>query len=442
MEIKNTYHSIWKISYPIIFGLVAQNILNVIDTAFLGRVSDVALGAGAIGGLFYFALITIGMGFGIGAQIMIGRKNGEKNYAAIGPIVYHTFFFLSITALMLFAIFHYLAPFFLKSVISSPAIYKGSLEFFEYRIWGILFAFINITFSSFYIGVVKTRVLTFSTTLMAAINIILDYCLIFGHWGFPEMGIGGAALASVIAEVAVMLFFIIYTLQLKNKSYHLFKFIKLDFTLLKSISKLSMPVMLQYFMSFSGWFIFFIIVERISEEALAISNIIRSIYMVIMIPVWGLSTAVNTIVSNVIGQGRHEDVLPLIKKVVFISIISAIVMVQGNIFFPRLLISFYTNNPLLIEHALPVLNVVTIAMMVFSIAMVLFSSVSGSGNTKITLIFETYAISIYIITAYLLSEVFHQPIAIIWIVEIIYFLVVGISSYIYLKSKKWQAADL
>jgi len=164
--------------------------------------------------------------------------------------------------------------------------------------------------------------------------------------------------------------------------------------------------------------------------------------MVIMIPVWGLSTAVNTIVSNVIGQGRHEDVLPLIKKVVFISIVSAIVMVQGNIFFPRLLISFYTNNPLLIEHALPVLNVVTIAMMVFSIAMILFSSVSGSGNTKITLIFETYAISIYIITAYLLSEVFHQPIAMVWIVEIIYFLVVGISSYIYLKSKKWQAADI
>ncbi len=442
MEIKNTYHSIWKISYPIIFGLVAQNILNVIDTAFLGRLSDVAIGAGAIGGLFYFALITIGMGFGIGAQIMIGRKNGEKNYAEIGPIVYHTFFFLSITAIMLFALFNYIAPVFLKNIISSPAIYKGSLEFFEYRIWGILFAFLNITFSSFYIGIVRTRVLTFSTTLMAVVNIILDYFLIFGHWGFPEMGIGGAALASVIAEAVVTLFFIIYTLQLKNKKYGLFKLRKLNFGLLRSISNLSIPVMLQYFMSFSGWFIFFIIVERISEEALAISNVIRSIYMVIMIPVWGLSMAVNTIVSNVIGQERHDDVLPLIKKVVLISIISSLIMVQGNIFFPRLLISFYTNNPLLIEHAIPVLNVVTVAMMVFSVAMVLFSSVSGSGNTKITLFFEVYAISTYIIVAYLLAIVFHLPIAYVWIVEIIYFLIIGISSYFYLKSNKWQTTNI
>ena len=81
-SIRVTYKHIWKISGPIILGLVAQNLLNVIDTIFLGRVGEVALGAGAIGGLFYLAVVMLGIGFGTGTQILIGRRNGEKNFAS------------------------------------------------------------------------------------------------------------------------------------------------------------------------------------------------------------------------------------------------------------------------------------------------------------------------------------------------------------------------
>ncbi len=84
MQTNISYKGIWKLSTPIILGLLAQNIIQVIDTAFLGRVGEVELGASALAGVFYLALFIVGFGFATGTQILIGRRNGEKNYKAIG----------------------------------------------------------------------------------------------------------------------------------------------------------------------------------------------------------------------------------------------------------------------------------------------------------------------------------------------------------------------
>ena len=78
---------IWQITYPIFLGLLAQNIINVTDTAFLGRVGEVALGAAGMGGLYYICIFTIAFGFSTGAQILIARRNGEQRYRTIGPLL-------------------------------------------------------------------------------------------------------------------------------------------------------------------------------------------------------------------------------------------------------------------------------------------------------------------------------------------------------------------
>ena len=90
MSASLSYRSIWKISYPIFLSLLAQHIIIVVDTAFLGRVGEIELGASAIGGLFYVCLFILGFGFGTGAQILIARRNGEGKYDQIGAYVDHS----------------------------------------------------------------------------------------------------------------------------------------------------------------------------------------------------------------------------------------------------------------------------------------------------------------------------------------------------------------
>jgi putative MATE family efflux protein len=195
-----TYKYIWVVSFPVILSLLAQNFTNLIDTVFLGRVGEVELGASAIGGILYFTLFTLGFGFSIGSQILISRRNGEKNYGDIGPIFEKTMYFLIIIGIVIIIFTRFISPLLLKRIISSPHIYKATFEFLDYRIWGIFFAFINTAFRAFYVGIIRTKYLTYSAIIIAFVNIALDYVLIFGNFGFPAMGISGAAIASVIAE--------------------------------------------------------------------------------------------------------------------------------------------------------------------------------------------------------------------------------------------------
>ncbi|MBU0488989.1 MAG: MATE family efflux transporter, partial [Bacteroidetes bacterium] len=182
---------IWNITYPIILGLVAQNVINVTDTAFLGRVGEAELGASAIGGLFYIALFMLGFGFGIGAQILMARRNGERNFRDIGRIFDQSLYFLFALAVVLWAFIWFLSPGILRDAIASPDVYKKSVEYIDYRIFGIFFAFMNVLFRSFYISITRTLIITMGAAIMAVVNIVLDYVMIFGHAGFPEMGIAG-----------------------------------------------------------------------------------------------------------------------------------------------------------------------------------------------------------------------------------------------------------
>lgn len=433
-----SYKNILKVALPIIISGVAQNIVNVTDTMFLGRLSNVALGAGGNAGIFYFVLVITGMGFTTGAQIIIGRRNGEKNYAQIGKIFDHSIYFLVPLGILLYFFIKHWAPFLLEIITLSPAILEASIEFLSYRAFGILFAFINFTFIAFYVGTTKTKILIYATVLMMLVNVFLDYALIFGNFGFPEMRIKGAALASVISEAVALIFFILYTYKaIDIEKYQLFEFKKFDTVVFKRILKVSSPVMLQNFLSLSSWFIFFMIIEKIGERELAISHIIRSIYMVLMIPLFGFSSATNTLVSNLIGQGRKNQVLPLIKKITILSLLSTSFVLLFNLLIPQQMIGFYTNDLNLILDTIPTLNVISFTMFVFALAFILFNGVSGTGNTKTSLLIEFITISIYLVSTYYIALVLEASLPIVWCSEIIYFGLLGIMSFIYLKWGNW-----
>lgn len=443
MKTSITYRDIWKIAYPIILGSVAQNLINVTDTAFLGRVGEVALGAGAIGGIFYISAIMLAWGFGIGTQIIVARRNGEKEYARIGKTLEHAFLFLMPLALILFTIMKGFSGNVLSNVIRSDEVCAATSEFIRFRIYGFFFASFNFLFRAFYVGIARTKVITFTTSVMAVVNIFFDYSLIFGHYGLPEMGIGGAALASVIAEGSATLFFFAYTLvSIPRGKYRLFHFQKLDLTLYFRVIKVSLPIMLQNFLSLGAWFVFFLFVEKLGEKPLAISNIIRSFYMVLMIPMWGFASATNTLVSTLIGEGKPEEVWPLTFKIVRLCFFMVLSVVVIGFLFPEPALRIYTNDRGLIADSMPVLYVINLAALMLSVTFVLFNAVSGTGKTQVSFFIEFATIVVYLAATYLLAEVLKSNVAVVWIVEWIYALMLGSISYLYLRYGRWRVARI
>lgn len=434
-----TNKEIWRVTYPIFLGLLAQNVINVTDTAFLGRVGEVALGAAAMGGLLYICVYTIAFGFSVGSQILIARRNGEGNYRAVGPIMWQGTAFSFGMAVCLLILMYFSAAPLIRLLITSDSIYGATYEFFTWRIWGFLFAFVNVMFRGLYIGITRTKVLTMNAVVMALVNVVLDYALVFGELGLPEMGIRGAALASVIAEASSLLFFLLYTYyKVDLKKYGLNRFGQFDLSMVLRILRISCFTMVQYFLAMAIWFVFFMALERLGQRQLAVANIVRSVYVVLLIPVQALSTTANTLVSNLIGAGGSSGVITLLHKISRMSFLIMVVCVGLCVAFPGSILSVYTNEEALLVESVSALYVVCGAMLIASLANVYFNGISGTGNTQAALVLEVFVQVFYALYIIVVGMVIQAPVDVCFTTEVIYYVLMLGSSLIYLKKAKWQ----
>lgn len=434
-----TNKEIWRVTYPIFLGLLAQNVINVTDTAFLGRVGEVALGAAAMGGLLYICVYTIAFGFSVGSQILIARRNGEGNYRSVGPIMWQGTAFSFGMAVCLLILMYFSAAPLIRLLITSDSIYGATYEFFTWRIWGFLFAFVNVMFRGLYIGITRTKVLTMNAVVMALVNVVLDYALVFGELGLPEMGVRGAALASVIAEASSLLFFLLYTYyKVDLKKYGLNRFGQFDLSMVLRILRISCFTMVQYFLAMAIWFVFFMALERLGQRQLAVANIVRSVYVVLLIPVQALSTTANTLVSNLIGAGGSSGVVTLLHKISRMSFLIMVVCVGLCVAFPGSILSVYTNEEALLVESVSALYVVCGAMLIASLANVYFNGISGTGNTQAALVLEIFVQIFYALYIIVVGMVIQAPVDVCFTTEVIYYVLMLGSSLIYLKKAKWQ----
>jgi MATE family, multidrug efflux pump len=430
-------------AFPVMIGSIAITVLNVTDTAFLGRVGEVELGASAIGGVFYFVLVMVGVAIGIGTQILIARRAGEKKHAEIGEIFDHSFLIFLSLSVFLFLILKFAAPALLPLILSDSRVVGASIQFLEYRSYGIFFILLATVYRSFYVGIAQPRIYGYYSFLMAGVNLLLGYLLIFGNFGFPQMGIAGAGLASSISEGIGLIYLVVYTLLKPDiKEFRLFRFKNLKGSLISQNLELSAPLVVQNILSMGAWFIFFVFIEKMGERPLAVSNITRGVYMINMTPIWGFMMAANSMVSNIIGQNRKQDVMLLIHRIILLSLAVTAGMIAINLLFPYELLGLFTADRSVMEDSYYLLRIVNSAMLFFAFAIVCISAVSGTGATRMALVIEIVAILLYMIYIYLTTFYFRLSVEYVWLSEILYWVVTGAASYVYLRSRRWEKIQL
>jgi putative MATE family efflux protein len=443
-EEKYTYRRILTIASPIIIGHLAENIINITDTIFVGRLGEKPLGAVGLGGLYYYTYVLIVMGLAMGAQILIGRRNGEKNYHQIGLITGNAIYTFAAIGIFLFTLLQVITPSLLSVLVKSRDIYELALSYVTIRSFGMLFVCMTFVFRAFYIGITHTKVIIFITIGAALINIFFNQVLIFGHLGFKPMGIRGSATASVIAEGCGLTGYYIYSiLGQKNKKFNLFQFRKPDFGIIGSFLKLGVPIMLQSWISVSSWFVFFIFIEKLGERALSVSSIIKSLYVVMMIPVWGFGSATNTLVSNAMGAERQFEVLKITKKVMSLSVILMLAIVQVNIFFPGMVLSLFNRDPAIVADATGPLRMISFALLIFSAGGMMFNAVSGTGSTRISLYIELITLILYFSWIIVCGTFLKSGVVTwLWASEVVYMLSLAVFAFLYLRTGRWKGVKI
>lgn len=439
MKTKYTYKQIWTIAYPILISLIMEQLIGMTDTAFLGRVGEIELGASAIAGVYYLAIFMLAFGFSIGAQILIARRNGEGNYKEIGAIFYQGIYFLLAVAVILFTLSLVFSPNILQSIISSPNIYNAAESYIHWRIYGFFFSFAGVMFRAFFVGTTQTKTLTLNSIVMVLSNVVFNYILIFGKFGFPALGIAGAAIGSSLSELVSLIFFILYTWKrIDGKKYGLNILPRFQSDTLKRILNVSIWTMIQNFVSLSTWFMFFLFVEHLGERSLAVANIIRNVSGIPFMVTMAFAATCGSLVSNLIGAGEQDCVRGTIRQHIRIGYAFVLPILAFFCLFPELILRIYTDMPELREASVTSLWTLCSAYLILVPANVYFQSVSGTGNTRTALAMELCVLAIYVAYATYFIYYLKMDIAFSWTTEHVYAIFTLMFCYQYMKKGNWR----
>jgi putative MATE family efflux protein len=439
VKVVATNKSILRLALPISLALAIPQISFMANTAFLGRFGEQELAVNGVAGIFYLTLSMIGYGLSNGMQIQMARRAGEDDHAGLTRSFSNGILLSLLFSLGLMMLSLWLTPLIFGLSLSNQDNAFLSIGYLYVRVWGLPFLMLTQLANAFFIATHRSRFLIYGSLGGTLTNIIFDYLLIFGNFDFPRLGLTGAAIASILGEVVYCsIMYGTFYFNKFHKEYPLHQYLRFDTSLSQRSLKIASPLIIQYLFSIGGWQIFFIFVEHLGTRELAASQILRSIFGVVGIGAWALAATCNTMVSNIIGQGKQKQVLYLIGKVARISFIYSVVVSALLLLFSTQFLHLYDNDPTLIAFAKPSLIVIVLATLIMSISTVVFNGVVGTGNTLINLTIEVTSVFVYLTYCYFIIQRMRLPLAYAWCSEFVYWSFLFIISFAYLKSGRWK----
>jgi Na+-driven multidrug efflux pump len=312
--------------------------------------------------------------------------------------------------------------------------------FLSYRIWGLIPSFMSFVFIAFYSGIGRTNILAISIAVMTFFNVVLNYGLVYGKFGLPEIGIGGSGMATSISEtLAVLVLFGGTFYKRRIHDFYLFRFAKFDLRLLKEMSNMAVPLMLQSFAAVGGWLFFFARIETVlGKDSLAISSIFRQLILFFTIPTWSLGSTANTIISNLVGQRDFGGVKDAVRKISVVSLAFAVLACLIIYLFPEFCVGIFTSKQdyALVPMATEILPVIFVIFILMSFTNIIYNGVISLGDIYIALGIQVGVVIIYIAYFQFMFTLPFVSTFWIWTAEWIYWLSILIASLVFFKFKR------
>jgi MATE family multidrug resistance protein len=439
LRLATGYKQILFMAMPISLAMLVPQINFITNNIFLGMLGEQELASAGITGVYYLIFAVIGNGLNNGLQALIARRAGQNLPKEIGRLFFHGVWVALAIASFGIAITYALAPWVMHTTVHDSRIAEEVTSFLLIRIWGLPFLYLYVMRNALLVGTNQTRFLVWGTLTEAVVNIVLDYALIFGRLGLPALGFNGAAYASIVAEASgLLVIYLVIHLKGMHRSFAFFEQVKIDFAVIRLILTISAPLIVQFAVSIMSWEFFYILVEHHGPRALAISNTMRNIFGLFGIFCWAFAATTNTMVSNVIGQGRSEEVLPLIRRIVRLSLgISLVLFIVLNLV-PEWFLSFYSQGDAFIAEAIPIVRIVSVALLMMSFGTIWLNAVTGTGNSRVNLVIELITIVIYVMYVYFVLEYWNLSIGWGWGSEWVYWLSMFSMAFWYMRSGRWK----
>lgn len=442
MEYLKKNLSFLKLALPVCIGGIGATLVTITDILFVAS-SGVAgeLAAVAFISTFYLTIYHTLKGIALSGEILIARKNGAADYAAIGKIMRHVLLIISLIALLTLTAIHLWIKEGLDFLIQDRGILAASISFLWYRSYGLPVGLVSEAILAYFIGIKRTSILGVFMIGKVLTNIILNYVLILGNWGFPPMGIEGAAIASSLADLVGLVIVLSYVFLIREKlrMYAFFTKPNLSFDkgLIQKIIYHSLPLMVQSFFAFGFYSLFFVLIEKLGVKASVQASMAILIVEIAMIIRKPFSLITSSVISNAIGVGAtRESILKIAHNIALITTVFTLAVVSVIIAFRYPLIQMFSKNQVSYHETLPIFYAVIITAIAAAPSGIYYKVLVGTGATYLSML--SASVSTFfchgILAYWLVSK--QLPVAYVWSAETLYWVILGIIVFTLLHKRK------
>lgn len=435
---KKYYKDIFRLALPAIAGLSTQMVVSLVDAAMVGRLENTkyVLAAMGIGVLATWALVSFFSSLATGTHVIVARKYGEKDYDACS-VALNNSIIIALTlgvGVMFTALFA--AKHFAHLLAADPIVGDYAAQFIFYRFIGIPAFLISVSYRGFFFGINKTKIFMFSGIMTNILNIVFNYFLIYGSFGVvPKMGLAGAGLGSTLATTFDFLFyFTVSQLPSYRHRYRILKNFKIDFSVIKKIYKISLPVSFQNVFILLGFLSFITIMGFIGIKEQAATQAVISTLFISFLPCFGFGIAAQTLVGNSIGSRKFNLAkiygLETAKVATYYTILLGIVF----ILLPQYVLTIITTNQAIIDVAKPALRIAGFAQMFYASGVVLANGLQSAGKTLFVMLSESITnLLVFVPLAYFFGIFLKGGLIGAWLALPVY--IIMYSSVIFIKFK-------
>jgi MATE family multidrug resistance protein len=369
---------------PIILGMLSQIVLNLVDTAMVGRLGPAPQGAAGLGSFAFFVLANLIIGIGTGVQATVSRRDGEGRKEGAGAALDTGLVIAFALGLPLGYGLSQLAPAIFPLLSDDPEVVTGGTSYLAIRLMGVGAVAANYCFRGFYNGIGQSVVYMTTIAVIQATNIVLNWVFIYGNLGAAPMGVRGAALASVLAAVMGVVIYSALTLVRAEvrQTYRPLRFANVRLDLVRAMARLTWPEAVRGILLMLGYTLFLKLHALIDTRAVAAGTILVNISSAGFLPALGMGLACSTMVGRHLGRGEPDEG----RKFGYLGVrIGTAALAPVALFlalFPDPMLGLFTRDALVIEAARPALRLFAVSMVLDATPMVLVFSLLGAGATR------------------------------------------------------------
>ena len=319
------------------------------------------------------------------------------------------------------------------------------IEYISILVWGVVFTLLRHTLSCYFVGVGRTKIVMQATVAAMITNVVLDYILIFGKFGFQPLGITGAALATVAGSVvATIMLFTAYLGHKNNIEFSVSKSFRFSAEIMKKLLYFGSPAGLEIFLNFIAFFFMVALFQAQGDAASTATTIMFNWDLVSFIPLIGIETSVTSLVGRYMGAGRpqvaHRAALSGIKT----GIIYSIVILLLFMFIPKtLVLVFQPDIPSdifnkAIPTAVTMIRIASLYVLAEAVIAAIIGALRGAGDTHFTMIVSVAAHWVFVPILYLCLNVFHMSVPFSWFMLVLFFLIFSVVLVMRFKGGKWK----